>query len=195
MEIAIFSGRKDVRQNSAYDHMTSDEVQAPISRALKQGFTAELVEGVGAEHHLIARKDFNGLGLPAAHTTEFGWCVHNFASEPCQMYRDCINCGEQVCIKGEAHKEANLRKLRTETQQLLSEAKKALADVEYGADLWVIHQSKTLERIDALLGILGDPSVPTGAEVRLNIDSVPLITEGKTHSIKATKALRRKVLP
>lgn len=195
MEIAIFSGRKDVRQNSAYDHMTSDEVQAPISRALKQGFTAELVEGGGTEHHLIARKDFNGLGLPAAHTTEYGWCVHNFASEPCQMYRDCINCGEQVCIKGEAHKEANLRQLRTETEQLLSEAKNALAEDEYGADLWVIHQSKTLERIDAMLGILGDPSVPTGAEIRLNIDSVPLITEGKAHSIKAAKALRREVLP
>lgn len=195
MEIAVFSGRKDVRQNSAYDHMTSDEVQAPISRALKQGFTAELVEGVGAEHHLIARKDFKGLGLPAAHTTEFGWCVHNFASEPCQMYRDCINCGEQVCIKGEAQKEANLRKLRTETEQLLSEAKKALDEAEYGADLWVIHQTKTLGRIDALLGVLSDPAVPTGAEIRMDIDSVPLITNDEINSFKGTKALSREALP
>lgn len=195
MEIAIFSGRKDVSQNRAYDHMTSDEVQAPISLALKQGFTADLVENSGAERHLIARRDFKGLGFPAAHTTEFGWCVHNFASEPCQMYRDCINCGEQVCIKGEEHKEANLRQLRTETEQLLSEAKKALAEDEYGADIWVIHQMKTLERIDALLGILGDPSVPNGAEIRLDIGGAPLIANGELHSIKSAKALRREVLP
>lgn len=195
MEIAIFSGRKDARQNSAYDHMTSDEVQAPISLALRQGFTADLVDGYGAEHHLIARRDFNGLGLPAAHTTEFGWCVHNFASEPCQMYRDCINCGEQVCIKGEEHKEASLRQLRAETEQLLSEAKKALAEDEYGADIWVIHQTKTLGRIDALLGVLSDPAVPTGAEIRMDIDSVPLITNGEMNSFKGTKALCREALP
>lgn len=92
-EIAIFSGRKDVNQNRAYDHMSSDEVQAPISKALKAGFTANLVPVGGRE--LILRNEFKGIDIVAAHTTEYGWCTHNFASEPCQMYRDCVNCEEQ----------------------------------------------------------------------------------------------------
>lgn len=79
-EIAIFSGRKDVKQSRAYDHMTSLEAQAPISHALKDGFTSELEQVVSNERTLVARSDFRGLGLAAAHTTEYGWCLHDFAS-------------------------------------------------------------------------------------------------------------------
>lgn len=174
-EIALFSGRKDQRQNRFYDHMTSDEVQAPISVALKNGFTSELVPLKG-RRSLIERPEFRGLGIPAAHTTEFGWCQHDFASEPCQMYRDCINCEEHECIKGEATKERNLRLLEEETRSLLERAKSALSESEYGADIWVKHQTKTLERVQKMLALLADPSIQSGARIRLDLTNAPLIT-------------------
>ena len=173
-EIAIFSGRKDVRQNRSYDHMSSDEVQAPISEAIKVGFTTNLVPA--GSRNLVNRTDFKGIGVVAAHTTEFGYCTHNFAAEPCQMYRDCINCEEQECVKGEAQKEANLRQLKDETEYLLGVARKALTDEEYGADGWVEHHSMTLERVNVLLGIMDDPTVPIGARIRLNVENAALIT-------------------
>lgn len=182
-EIAIFSGRKDVRQNRAYDHMTSDEVQAPISQAIKSGFTSELEPVFGRGRELVARGEFGGLGLTAAHTTQFGWCTHDFASEPCQMYRDCINCQEQECVKGEHHKEANLEMLKNETEYLLEQAQEALSAEEYGADIWVKHQLRTLERITALLAILKDPAVLDGARIRLDIHNAPLITTDAIRSI------------
>jgi hypothetical protein len=192
-EIAIFSGRKDVRQNRSYDHMSSDEVQAPISQALKAGFTASLVPA--ATRDLITRSEFKGFGVVAAHTTHYGWCMHNFASEPCQMYRDCINCEEQECVKGDAHKEANLRLLKEETEFLLNEAREALNDEEYGADVWVVHQSKTLERVNALLSIMDDPSVQPGSRIRLNLENAALITAGSTQPIYFLKAEGQKLLP
>ena len=134
------------------------------------------------------------MGVPAAHTTEFGWCGHNFAAEPCQMYRDCINCEEQECIKGEQQKEANLRQLKSETEYLLKAARQALTDEEYGADNWVQHQTRTLERVNALLEILADPDVPTGARIRLDIANAPLITAGNVHVVKFFKTARRKAL-
>ncbi len=173
-EIAIFSGRKDERQNRAYDHRTSDEIQAPISAAIEAGFTCGLV--VAGPRGLISRDEFRGEGIVAAHTTEYGWCMHNFASEPCQMYRDCINCEEQECVKGDAHKEANLRRLEEETEYLLRQAKLALSEEEYGADNWVKHQSGTLERVQSMLSILANPNVPVGARIRLNLANAPLIT-------------------
>jgi hypothetical protein len=191
-EIAIFSGRKDVRQNRAYDHMTSDEVQAPISQALKDGFTSEL-DPVFKRRDLLARGEFNGLGLTAAHTTQYGWCQHDFASEPCQMYRDCINCEEQECIKGEAQKEANLRTLKSETEYLLKQAQGALSEGEYGADTWVQHQTKTLERVDALLSILEDPAVPPGAKIRLNVRNAPLITMNNVHPVVESPITERRI--
>lgn len=185
-EVAIFSGRKDEGQNRSYDHRTSDEIQAPVSTAIKAGFTGELV--IAGVRDLISRDQFNGKGIVAAHTTDYGWCLHNFASEPCQMYRDCINCEEQECVKGDAHKEANLRLLEQETTYLLGQARLALSDEEYGADNWVQHQSKTLERIQAMLGVLADPAIPNGARIRLNVVNAPLIIADDRQS--TTKAVR-----
>ncbi len=173
-EIALFSGRKDVAQNSAYDHMTSDEVQAPISDALIQGFMGDLV--IQAPRRLVARSQYSGLGATAAHTTDYGFCLHDFAGEPCQMHRDCIHCEEQECVKGDMQKEANLRASKAETEQHLEAAKQALSDEEYGADAWVAHQTQTLERINSLLSIYEDPSVPNGARIRLNVTNPSLIT-------------------
>lgn len=193
-EIAIFSGRKDVRQNRFYDHLTSDEVQAPISQALKDGFTSELEPVVSARRGLVTRSEFNGLRLTAAHTTRYGWCAHDFASEPCQMYRDCINCEEQECIKGEAQKETNLRMLKSETEYLLKQAREALSEEEYGADMWVRHQSVTLERVDALLSILQNPAVPVGTRIRLDVTNAPLITVDDVHPVRIAPTARRKEL-
>lgn len=193
-EIALFSGRKDVKQNRAYDHMTSDEVQAPISQALKSGFTSELEPTFGVGRNLVKRNEFRGLGLTAAHTTEYGWCAHDFASEPCQMYRDCINCEEQECIKGEAQKEANLRMLKSETEYLLKQAREALSEEEYGADTWVKHQTDTLERVNTLLSILEDPAVPIGSRIRLDVANAPLIAVDNVHPVRAIKNARRKAL-
>lgn len=191
-EIAIFSGRKDVNQNRAYDHMSSNEIQAPISQALKMGFTADIVPA--GFRSLIMRSEFKGIGIVAAHTTDYGWCSHNFASEPCQMYRDCINCEEQECVKGEEKKATNLRLLKNETEYLLKEAREALNDEEYGADTWVEHQTKTLERVNALLSIMDDPVVPTGARVRLNLDNAALITVDNVQPTKIVRSNRQKKL-
>ncbi len=191
-EIALFSGRKDVRQNRAYDHMTSEEVQVPVAQALSNGFTAELEPLVLQGRNLVSRSEFGGLGLTAAHTTEFGWCAHDFASEPCQVHRDCINCEEQECIKGDEHKEANLRLLQIETRSLLAQARVALSEVEYGADIWVRHQTKTLDRINALLAILEDGSVPIGARIRLDGENARLIGSGNERIVKVVKTSRQK---
>lgn len=192
-EIAIFSGRRDVRQNLAYDHMTSQEVQSPISRALQDGLTSDLEPVVNTARSLVSRSEFKGRGLTAAHTTEYGWCIHNFAIEPCQMYRDCINCQEQVCVKGESYKQSNLELLKTETEHLLKQAKNALSEEEYGADAWVKHQSLTLERITKLLSILNDPLVPNGARIQVDLGNVPLVTTQTIHYVRVSRVVQRKV--
>jgi hypothetical protein len=111
------------------------------------------------------------------------------------MYRDCINCEEQECIKGEEQKEANLRMLKSETEYLLKQAREALGEEEYGADTWVKHQTGILERVNALLLILEDPAVPDGARIRLDVANAPLITADNVHPVKVFKNMRGKALP
>lgn len=186
-EIAIFSGRKDASQNRAYDHMSSDEVQEPVKRALQAGMTGGLV--AKEPKQLIHRSEFALAKPAAAHSTEYGWCMHDFASEPCQMYRDCINCEEQECTKGDEYKERNLRSLKAETELLLKVAKGAYSEQEYGADTWVAHQIKTLERVDAILQILQDPKVGPGARVRLDVTNAALIIEDSVRSVQFMKSI------
>lgn len=115
---------------------------------------------------LIPRDEFARLKVPTAYTTEFGYCIHDFSMLPCQIHRDCLNCSEQVCIKGDAVREANIRRHRAETRQLLEEAKDASANQYAGSNRWVEHQERTLARLDQLCEILDDPNVPVGAVIQ-----------------------------
>ena len=53
---------------------------------------------------------FNTLEKGAVHVTEFGACIHGLTLPPCEKYRDCLNCTEQVCIKGDKDKFARTKK-------------------------------------------------------------------------------------
>lgn len=177
-QIAFFSGRKDQSQNRHYDWRTSAEIQAPITAALASGFTSELeVQTKIRDRPLINRSEFRKVGLGAGHTSDFGYCEHDFASEPCPRNRDCVHCDEHECIKGDTEKEAGLRVRRSETAYFLSQARAALRDEEYNADVWVAHYTAGLARMDALIGILDDPNVLPGARIRLASNLAPLITE------------------
>lgn len=168
-EIAIFSGRKDIQQNRAYDHLTSDQVLAPVIKATATGFRGDLIAGVGRQ--LVTRSEFMELGRPASHTTEFGYCMLDFAAEPCPNHRDCITCDEQVCVKGEVQKEQKLRAAKVEAEQALSRARSALSEDEYGADRWVSYYNKRLSRINELLNTIDNPHIPVGARIWLTKES------------------------
>ncbi|MGE8451159.1 MAG: integrase, partial [Pseudomonadales bacterium] len=167
LDIAKWSGRVNVSQNRAYDHQSDRDVLALVRQAVggEQHSTGDL-----ARLHksmLIPRDEFARLKVPTAHTTEFGYCIHDFTMLPCQLHQDCLNCDEQICIKGDAVREANLRRHRDETRMLLAAAEAAVAEESAGADRWSEHQRKTLERLDQLCGILEDPRVPFGTVIQL----------------------------
>lgn len=167
-DIAKWAGRKDIRQNSAYNHVSDRDTQAQLIE-LRQAALSQASTDIAPQVRisLIPRAKFKELGIQAAHTTDFGMCVHDFAMAPCQLHLDCTNCNEQVCVKGDAVGETNARAKLSETDSLLAEAVKASAEGFYGADRWVEHQRLTQTRLSELVAILDNPSVPQGALIRL----------------------------
>ena len=167
LDIAKWSGRLDVRQNSAYNHVSDRDVLARIEEL--KGETAESSTQLATQVRvsLLPRARFAELKIQTAHTTDFGFCVHDFAMAPCQIHMDCVNCNEQVCIKGDELGAANARAMRDETASLLQEALAADAEGFYGASRWVQHQQLTLERLTQLTEILENPNVQQGAVIRL----------------------------
>lgn len=167
LDIAKWSGRKDVRQNAAYDHVTPDQMLQKIRDAVGDesqmfGPLAEIPKKV-----LIPRDEFARLRIPTAHTTNLGFCVHDYTMSPCQLHRDCIHCEDLVCVKGDEEKTMRLRQNLDEARDLLRKAEDAVTDGYAGGDRWLEHHLSAVERLSQLCSIMDDPKVPHGAVVQL----------------------------
>jgi hypothetical protein len=167
LDIAKWSGRKDIGQNRAYDHESGRDLLKRMNGTLGEVAVFSTSASPEPAKRLVARRENAKLKLEAAHTTEFGYCIHNFTFSPCQIHRDCLNCDEQVCLKGETAKEANLRLLRDETISLVAAAEAAVKAGELGASAWLEHQKQTLLRAEELLELIDNPAIEAGAIIRL----------------------------
>ncbi len=172
LDIAKWSGRKDIRQNEAYDHVTPGQMLQKIRDAVGGdqmfGPLAELPKKV-----LIRRDEFARLVVPTAHTTDLGFCVHDYTASPCQLHMDCIHCQELVCVKGDAEKEALLRQRLEEAKRLMDMAQAATAGGYSGSDRWLDHHRATVDRLTQLCSIMNDPAVPDGAVIQLAAPNMP----------------------
>ena len=174
LDIAKWSGRVDIRQNEAYNHVSAHQMVTKIRQSIGDGSQmfgplARLPKNIP-----ISRDEFARLKIPTAHTTDFGFCVHDYTMMPCEQYADCINCNEHVCVKGDDQKAAMVRRRLAEAQDLLARAEAAMTDGYYGADRWMEHHQKTVMRLTQLAAILDDASVPLGAVIQLS--EIPTVT-------------------
>jgi hypothetical protein len=168
LDIAKWSGRASTRDNTAYNHVPDRDLQARITALKAPESQVSNQVAVQPRVSLIPRSKFAELKIPAAHTTDFGFCVHDFAMSPCQLHMDCMSCNEQICVKGDEVGEANVRARLAETRDLLSAAETAERDGAYGASRWVEHQKLTLRRLEELVSILDNPSVQPRAIIKLS---------------------------
>lgn len=168
LDIAKWSGRKDVRQNAAYDHVTPGQMVQKIRDAVGDDSTLFGPLAEIAKKTLIPRDEFARLVVPTAHTTELGYCIHDYTMSPCQQHRDCIHCTDLICVKGDEEKERRLRLQLEEARDLLRRAEEATKDGYYGSDRWLEHHTSTVERLSQLCSIIDDPKVPIGAVIQLS---------------------------
>ncbi|KIK83076.1 integrase [Pseudomonas sp. W15Feb9B] len=187
LDIAKWSGRLDVRQNQVYDHVSADQMVAKIR------------ESIGDQTHMfgpleklpknipISRDEFARLKIPTAHTTDFGFCIHDYTMMPCERHADCINCNEHVCVKGDEGKTMRVRRRLEDAQQLLVRAEAATAQGYYGADRWMEHHKKTVLRLTQLTDIFDNPAVAIGSVIQLA--DVPGVSWGSEQALEDRAAL------
>ncbi|WP_095181963.1 integrase [Pseudomonas sp. Irchel 3F6] len=165
LDLAKWSGRANIHQNATYNHMSDDEYVDLARQAGVGGVLAKIKANTP-----VTLTDLNAIGDGIAHVTEYGFCVHDFSMLPCQKHRDCLNCTEQVCIKGDDERLERLKQQRDGIFQQLEKARGASEDGLYGADRWSQHQHKTLERVTQLIEILESLETPIGSVICLSDD-------------------------
>ncbi len=178
IDIAKWSGRVDVSQNPAYNHVSSEEILTKLRSAV--GNKQKAIGGLAdiPRNLPVSRDEFAELAIPTAHTTEYGFCTHDFVVSPCELFRRCLECREQVCVKGDPLKTERIRQAAAQAQLNLERARKAAADDYYGADAWVATHSATVLRLEQLVAILDDPDVPDGAVIQLGNSGIYSLAEG-----------------
>jgi hypothetical protein len=166
LDIAKWSGRKDVRQNTVYDHVTPTQMLEKVRSAV--GDSSQMF-GPLAEIPVnlpVSRDEFGRLRFPTAHTTDIGFCVHDYTMSPCELHRDCLNCQDLVCVKGDVAKTERLRARLAEGRRLLDHAEQAQSEGYAGSDRWLDHHRGTVERITQLCTIMDDSTIPDGTCVQ-----------------------------
>ena len=178
VDIAKWSGRTSVAQNAAYDHVTSEEIVQKIRAAVGDhakaiGPLAEIPKALP-----VSRAEFAQMAVPTAHVTLYGFCIHDFTTTPCEMFRKCLDCREHVCIKGVPGKVERVRQSLEMARANLAQARAAVADEIYGAEDWVAAHLATVERLEQLLSILTDPHIADGAVIQLSAAGIYSLSEG-----------------
>jgi len=168
-QIAKWSGRAEAKQNRTYNHMSEYEMVA-MAEELDTTLTLFGPSGDVEKHEPITIQEFNTMEKGAVHVTEFGVCVHDFTMSPCEKYRDCLNCSEQVCIKGETEKLARIIKRLKQVEQQYQASKQAMDDGLAGADRWYEYHKNTMVRLKELIAILESKDVENGAQIKLRND-------------------------
>lgn len=167
-EIAKWAGRKRTTQNSTYNHQSDRDIIAKLKDALGDPTKAIGPFGDISQRNFITRDEFANIKIITAHTSEQGYCIHDYTQSPCQAHQNCTDCDEHICIKGDLRAEKNIRASHAELLRLQEEARKAFSAEVLGSAEWFKYQTHQLQRVSELLAIIDDPSIPAGAVIQLN---------------------------
>lgn len=168
-EVARWSGRADMKQNRVYDHMSEFELVDMIrshDTALSLDQPLEEIAEQIAKKIPMTRQEFNTLAIPTAHITEYGFCIHDFTMSPCQRFRDCLNCTEQVCIKGD-RRVARLKERYVIVEKLRDKAAQEIQEGTAGADRWFQIHDLTEKRLRELISLMENTNIQPGAIIKL----------------------------
>lgn len=203
-QIAHWSGRRRVEQNTTYDHRSLEE-------RVEQ--TRDVVETVQAAVGLPAAEDdgsyavgqwvVNVIRKPRALAdidgiqhqlsglkTLYGECQHDWSFAPCEGFVKCLDCNEHACIKGDEDADKKLERLQALLDSVAVEVAKAelAAEDDVDAQDWLNVQRRYHSKVEQLIALLQSEVVPTGSVIRTAHGQSP------THLHRALRGLAEKAL-
>ena len=165
LDIAKWAGRADVRHNAYYDHETAESLVAK-ARAIDTDMFGRTL--TATPHRPVTARQLIEGHLSGVHLTRYGACLHDFAMSPCPMYRDCLNCTEHACVKGDERAERSIRDRLSVIETALDGAEAAAAAGEGNSRIWLSRMRTERARLRELIGLIDDPAIQPGAILRLN---------------------------
>lgn len=166
-DIALWSGRRDIRQNATYDHETAEELLVRYRAARGSAPRAPIPIDNETDFDIAQIKE-------TAHTTPWGWCLQSLRQSPCTMFGACLDCTQLVCIKGAAGKLDNIRRVLERERALKAKAQERIDGGLRAAPQWMELFERRISRLEQLVAILERDDVIDGSPVRVaQLDALP----------------------
>ena len=159
-DIALWSGRRSMRQNAAYDHETPEELFERARKTVLHG-GATVVPIDDSQSFDVA------LLKETAHTTPFGWCRQSLRQDPCHMFGECLNCTQLVCVKGADGKLANIERELERTRALRDKAHEKAHGKMTMKGAWLELFDRKIARLEQLVAVLRSDDVVEGSFVAM----------------------------
>lgn len=168
LQLARWSGRTEVSQNAAYNHVSAVALAEKARETLSAGRVVGPIQEAHDRLPPLRREDWARAVFATAHITDIGLCANDWSMLPCQAHGACAGCAEHLVIRGDAAQSARARAMLDDHERLLTTAEAEAADGTYGASNYVAHHRKMVDALRAILAVHDDGTIPTGTLVQLS---------------------------
>lgn len=158
--ITAWSNRSSPRQTLTY---LNDDPKQIASLAAKDLSLA--VEQTPKQPITSDEAELYGQG--PFHRSRYGLCRRSWRAGPCNKFADCLNCSELLMCKGDKVALSSLIRDKSNLVGTYTAAREAIMRGERAASRWVEKATSQIERLNELLSIMSDKSVPEGSPIEV----------------------------
>jgi hypothetical protein len=174
VELARWSGRRNIDQNTAYKHGTAEQRVGWAQEMIKAG---ELQGTVTSMYHAIddpiEKEQFLQTFVNVALFTPYGVCVHDYAIDPCQYHLNCLSgCPEYLRTKGDKEEQKNIGEVYNFHLVQLQRSKKAEQEGDTEAGNYTAHCNRIVDGAKAALAVDGI-EIPDGQLIKVFPNNKP----------------------
>lgn len=181
--LRMLAGRKDIRQNDAYDFNTPEQKAAQYRQLIatssdNPSLYERLTLGTPIYRHELLSRPLGNHEVPQPiQVGPFGSCTHSIAEPPCMKGGDCLTCTEKKYIKGTPGCLERLRESATQHKSEFDalEAWQKKRD-QLGLDQWMTYNVIRYAIAESLVRQMEDPTIPDGTVLGIDehFDPSPL---------------------
>lgn len=170
--LAKFAGRARIDDNKHYDLRTQDEKYDQAISVLDLELRPKPLSALKLNLP-VAYEDLGENRIGVAQITQYGFCLHDFASSPCTKNAECMTCKEHACVKGMPNTLERILLLERQVSDQLDKAVSAEESQIFGADRWVTYLGWRLSHIRSILKIFQSDKYQDGTIVRIPLEHDP----------------------
>lgn len=157
VELARWSGRRNLAQNAAYKHGTVEQRVAWAREMLKAGeLRGPTAETYNAIEDPVEKERFLETHVNVALFTQLGVCLHDYSIEPCQFHLNCLSgCSEYLRTKGDEEERKNIINILNFNLVQLTRFREAEQNGVGMVSNYIAHSERIVEGAKAALAVDG----------------------------------------